>query len=508
MLFDTQQDERQAVKAGVQLALSRYRDSYGRFVQGKRERLEFISDQLTLLSRECAGATEADPAEVEKQLRIILADEVAVSEPERRDVTQQIGDETEGKDYEGRPDMPGVAEMDIKATQPVLIEELTDADAKVDLNEDTDKDGSGLSSSSSTKEACERCSTHEQQDGSIFCTGCNQFVLGESEEDPLEKEAQGMPPNPTTGMTCPSCGSGMNSDPNAMGHYICPNCGVSMQVSAPTQQPAQIQPAPGFQQGMPTGLGGGLYASLEKILEAVPEEHREAVAKRAKEIYADQGFELDENAQSPAEGDAELEQSGLPPAVEQTGNETADLYSSVVEEMANSQAAIAWSTAGDQDVIDIAEAYNLDPDTVRSSLKIVADFGDSVAVNGDLDGDPSTEGLVELDQFGGRIPTTEEEVDVDSAIQATADRTSISSEDAYTLVEDAYGADLGGQQYVSVGGDARFYLPAELVQKPGQDVDSPDESMEEAVESSAQTPPRFRSLQQFLEWDRNRTVSV
>jgi DNA-directed RNA polymerase subunit RPC12/RpoP len=462
--------------------LGRYRDSYAKFVQGKPERLTFITDQLTLLARECAGRADADAGEVEKQLRLILADEVAVSERERRDVETQIGDETEGKDYKGRPDMPGVVEMDIKATEPVLMDELSEPDAKSDLNADTNKNQTGLSTS---KVACERCTIRKRREGSILCAKCNQFVLGESEEDPAEPVTAAVK---ESNIPCPYCGAYMQAGATPQNptiqntqQYQCPNCGASIMAN-----PGQVQQpgGPGFQQGMPTGVGGGMYASETK--------------------EADQGFEVEDEAKSPAEGDPIREQETLPPAVEQTGNDTADLYTSVIKEMANSQAAQAWSTAGDQDILDIAEAYNLDPDTVRANLKIVADFGDSVAVNGDASGDPSTEGLVELDQFGGRIPTTEEEVDVDSAISTTADRTSIESGDVYTLVGDAYGADLGGQQYVSVGGDARFYLPAEFVQQPGQDTDLPDESMEEAVESSTTNPPRFRSLQDFLEWDRNR----
>lgn len=469
--YDLSLDERKAVKSALQLALSRYRDTFGKFVQGKASRLAYVDDHLTRLAHECSAAVDADPFEVEKQLRIILAEEVAVSEPEKVDVETPVGGE-EGNKYkyeDGRPEMEGVADSDIKETGPVLEEESREPDASVKLS-------------------CQRCSKHDHEEGSIFCGLCNNFVTGASEFDP--KEAM-------TPINCPYCGGLMQAPaagatPGAgQGQFQCPNCGATVMA-----QPGVQQQVPAFQQPADGGLGQRLRQG--------------PVAKIALDQDGDGVDDIDPNVQSPAESDPSTDQPELPPAVEEPEG-LAGNYSNKVEEMGNAQAAMTWSTAGDQDIQDIADAYGIDPQTVQENLKVVADFGDAVAVNGDIGGDTDTEGYTELDQFGGRIPTTEEEVDVDSAIQAVADAASLDPGDVYSVVEESYGSALSGQHYVSVAGDARFYLPSDLLpqaaEEPAEDVDPIDSTPEEAYVSST-TPTRFRSLTEFLDWDKKRHASV
>lgn len=251
-----------------------------------------------------------------------------------------------------------------------------------------------------------------------------------------------------------------------------------------------MQPQPGFQQGMQTGLGGGLYAKKEAQGEVGVEPEEEGI---------------EENVQSPAEGDPQEE--NLPPAATEDSNGPAEIYTGVVQQTANANAAMAWSTPGDQDIQQIAQQYGIDPDQVRANLRIIADFGDAMAVNGDPNGDPNTDGYAELPDFGGRIPTTEEEVDVDNAIQHTADRTNLSAEDVYALVKESYGGDLGGQHYVSVSGEAHYYLPQELMPQQAQpDVDSPTETPQEALVSSV--PAHLQSLAAYLEWEKAELASA
>jgi hypothetical protein len=81
----------------------------------------------------------------------------------------------------------------------------------------------------------------------------------------------------------------------------------------------------------------------------------------------------------------------------------------VVERMADESSATAWSTPGDQMLSDL-EADGYDPETVVA----VAEFGDAVAVNGDVtdktlagvEGELERDGY-ELTNYGGRIPSEE-----------------------------------------------------------------------------------------------------
>jgi hypothetical protein len=94
-----------------------------------------------------------------------------------------------------------------------------------------------------------------------------------------------------------------------------------------------------------------------------------------------------------------------------------------VEEMANGSAAQTWSTVGDQAADDAArEGFDKD------SLIGVAEFGDAVAVNGDIESEKTWAGvLAELEKdgyeetdIGGKVPTTEEFVDPASVIRHVA----------------------------------------------------------------------------------------
>jgi hypothetical protein len=85
------------------------------------------------------------------------------------------------------------------------------------------------------------------------------------------------------------------------------------------------------------------------------------------------------------------------------------------DKMANDSAAIAWSTAGDQMEDDIEKMGYEDP-------WVVADFGYSVAVNGELLDEGQTSnpppGYEYLD-LGGDIPCVEDFISLDSLVHAT-----------------------------------------------------------------------------------------
>jgi len=512
--LDVEQDERLAVKKAVALAVSRYNDTIGKFVQGKPDRLEIVDNKIARISLECAEQSKADIEEVDRLFRKHLA-EVAVTNPEK----QNVSDSAEYTNSEEVPQPEHGVRDDIKGSEPVLD---GDADGHIDLNEN---------SSLSQDEVNQR----------------------RRAEKPITSAKEANP----QATTCPYCGHMMTPTQNAANPAMsgqsqqCPNCGAQVMATPGTGMGAG---QPGFQQGMQTGIGGGLYAKCARCEKEAADEgsilcvacnhfvitgesscgcdceqcrdgdHCEGPQCHEKSPHYDDdgkpkdssvkegqgGLEdpdmPDDNVQSPAEENAPQQQ--LPPAVENDSNGPAEVYTATVQDMANSGAASAWSTPGDEDINQISEQYGIDPDEVRKNLVIVADFGDAVAVNGDPNADPQVDGMFELPDFGGRIPSTEEEVDSQNAISHTADRTGLSPDDVYALVKESYGDDIGGQHYVSVNGEAHYYLPQELVPQQAQqqpDQDSPQETPADAYQSSV--PAHLRSLAAYLEWEQAQTVA-
>lgn len=141
-----------------------------------------------------------------------------------------------------------------------------------------------------------------------------------------------------------------------------------------------------------------------------------------------------------------------------------DVFEDRVQTMANYQAAAAWSTVSDDDVQKISSQFGLDPAQVKDSLICVATFGGATAVNGS-EGVPSpdTAQFTQLHSFGGQVPTTEEQVDVPMAIQATAHELGIEEGDVQNSISDSYGGDLGSKYYISVSGTASYFLPKDMV---------------------------------------------
>jgi hypothetical protein len=102
-----------------------------------------------------------------------------------------------------------------------------------------------------------------------------------------------------------------------------------------------------------------------------------------------------------------------------------------VERMADQNEAMAWSTPGDAMASDV-EAEGFDPDTIVS----IAEFGDAVAVNGDLTDDTihTVEGNLERDgyeltRYGGRIPSSEAEVSAEHVVRAVSKELDRTEED-------------------------------------------------------------------------------
>lgn len=566
MFFDLEQDERTAVKTAVALATSRFNDTIGKFVQRKADRLSMVEEQVGRIARECAETAKADPEEVEKQFRLFLSKEVAVSEPERVKVDEKGGTETENSDEV--PQGENSVRDDVKASEPVLDDmpeqvNLADESSITSAVKEALPQASncpycghtmtpvqnaqnpaasgqqqqcpncgasiqatpggqpgfqqgmqtGLGGGLYSKTACERCETDDAQENSILCEACNEFVLTGQKQSKIG--------------TCAECGKKDVKVSYSAGYgFICDDCGKEIheinQKYPPEERDSKKEATeedhlretlamlqnqlaiakrrkPRDVSGSDAQAPARQIASIEAKIERI-----EKLLRKEAQGNPDEEVAQGEEVQSPAESDSTEE--NLPPAATEDSNGPAEVYTGVVEETANINAAMAWSTPGDQDIQQISEQYGLDPDEVRANLRIVADFGDALAVNGDPNADPNVDGLQELPNFGGRIPTTEEEVDVDNAIQHTSDQTNLSYEDVYALVKESYGGDLGGQHYVSVSGEAHYYLPQELLPRDSQpDVDQPTESPQEALVSSV--PAHLQSLAAYLEWENRQQLA-
>ena len=107
-----------------------------------------------------------------------------------------------------------------------------------------------------------------------------------------------------------------------------------------------------------------------------------------------------------------------------------------VERMAEESSAQAWSTVGDQ-AADDAEKEGFDPD----SLVGVAEFGDAVAVNGDIETEKTLSGVeadlekegYEQTDVGGSVPAQEGYADPEHVIRAVAKEMDLDE----NVVEDA-----------------------------------------------------------------------
>jgi len=514
-IFDPVDIAREADREATRLATERYRQTLGKFVKRDASRLAYVDTEVTRCARECAEAVGADPERVEGLLREVISadfpdegDAVGVTKPDRVDPS---GATSEMKNETGQPFE--VEKSDIRASEPVLDE--IEPDGRVDMDDTTadtakhtksaagkgHKPGCSCGFCKSVEElkrkkqdgdsggdkdeievtapeitSCFRCEKEAAAEESLFCAEC---------EGEIVKRAY----MPIHNVVCPTCGTTMQPSQTPQGpaqnQYTCPNDGTTIQVAPPAGQ------QPGAQPGMQQGQGApGAYAAVKTAEPSGP------------------GGDYDDPSamnQSPAE-EAPSDEAKLPPAARPDAgadeHTPSGIFDQIVQNMANVQAAMTWSTPGDDDVAQIAREYGLGDDEVRSNLKIVANFGDAISVNGEAHGDTDVAGYVELDNFGGRIPETEEEVSTDNAVTAAADKLRMDPESVYGQLKESYGGDLGGQYYVSVGGEAHYYLPAEMVHsgRGRQPAETPGELREPQPVASV------ASLAEFIEWDRQRTA--
>lgn len=131
------------------------------------------------------------------------------------------------------------------------------------------------------------------------------------------------------------------------------------------------------------------------------------------------------------------------------------LVEPLVEEEANRKAAQAWSTPAEGE-----------------KQWVLAEFGDAIAVNGDLLGDDDTIPTAPADwepsSQGGTVPTTEEEVSLEGIVRSLAKDLGL-PKSVLQPVEDALGRvarSASNLVYVSVSGETEIYVPPTKDEEP------------------------------------------
>lgn len=139
-----------------------------------------------------------------------------------------------------------------------------------------------------------------------------------------------------------------------------------------------------------------------------------------------------------------VEQDG--PAEDPSDEDILRALEDKIQSMADASAAEGWSIPTDE----MTNRFGKD-------VWVMASFGDWVAVNGDLVFErptPNPPKGYELTDFGGHVPTTEEEVSVESAVDAVAEEMDVPAE---RVQEVADSAGYGKFAYVSVSGDVEVW---------------------------------------------------
>jgi hypothetical protein len=134
---------REANKTGVLLARTRFNEQIRPFIKGSKERLAFVDTEIERIVAECALEAGADLEYVNGHLRAIIADEVAVTKPQSTPLEFSPEEQKEGtpppKWDPAKVNPEPNAVTDVMDHEPVLEDEARNADAQLDLNENTQK---------------------------------------------------------------------------------------------------------------------------------------------------------------------------------------------------------------------------------------------------------------------------------------------------------------------------------------------------------------------------------
>ena len=456
---------------GLLLAQTRFNAQIKPFVDAKPGRLSYVESEIVRIVAEASAEVGADEEYVESRFRHYLAEAydhpaVAVSEPERIDVD---GDREESlPPAKNDPDQKNPepdAETSVLDTDPVLVDEILEPDAKIDLNENT------------VKSHCFRCDKEMNPvvaAASKVCVECTEELKKKADLNLLAPAA-------------PSGGSGMSpAQPNTL--VQCDFCAAKGYHFEGTQQQVQEH------------INSQHAQELQQQQQQVQQTGQPPVAAKTA-APADDVSEDDDVAQA----DEGLESQSNP----------VHHFDDVVQDMADRAASIKFSTADPEEIQQIADQYGLDPEAVKEKLFTTATFGNYTAVNGSLvqDSDsqvPDGYGEVDLEGMGGRVDSHEAAVPVQLAVEKVAQDLQMKDDLVYNMLKDSYGDDLSEQYYASVQGEHRYFLPSDMLDVkdsgPSDTPTQPSQSVGPTPQPAQNTSPVAAkvTLKDLLEIDRRR----
>jgi hypothetical protein len=455
-------------RAGAILAIERFQTQLAPFVKRSSRRLAYVETEVLRIIAEVVNETGGDYEYIDNRLRAAIADAVLAPSFEKFPIEPPFPEGQRGgnpleKAIKGEGWQPD-ATTDIYDLEPVLDEEARTPDAKVDLGDSTAPD-------SGVGERDYKTTAYSAEDA-------------------------GDPKDESTWKPCFRCQKGLNPVV-AQFSPVCSDCTEELtrhsvdsydtQTTDATLPPAQTVPNPPVDSEIPYKCNGCERAGQEQVFPTKKEalEHAQS-CPNVQELMSQTMYARRKLAQPPMGGPPPggAPPGGMPnpnvgptpqPAPQapqpqepvQVGegldSSPSDQFEDVVKHLAERTTAIQHSTPPPDLIKQLAQRYGLDEHTLGQSLKIIATIGDVTAVNGQIGGDESTDGLQEITDVDGHISNQEVQVPSDLAIGQVAEDTGTNARLVQQMVQDHFGGvDLPDQFHTSVSGQVRYFLPPQM----------------------------------------------
>lgn len=435
----------QANRTALLLVNERYNHQLAPFVKGKQARLSYVQSNLDQIILIACDETGADAEYVAKEFNehLALLDAVLKNpgDVKREQLTQPGTDEPYSRNLspnseEGREGIVDADVMDRGEVPGAGREDSIEPDARVDLSQET---SDGATEVEGPKLSCARCGKQRLSNVSPVCKECNIALLKLAYPD----------------------------DDTALGF------------GAGAPEPG-FQEAPAVNPNMPYACTiCGREGSADEIRDHIGRDHADVLQRQNEMSPQNMGQDdLGVQQQISSWKLADVPQHEDAAEIQPLPQNPGDRFDDYVQKLAETAAARKFSQPSDEDIHSISSQVGASPDEVKNGLVTVAVFGENVAVNGQLGGDPTPpEGYEEISAQGlsGQQPTHDALVPTDLVISSVASDMNMSHDLAYQQVKDKYGADLPETYHASISGQVHYYLPSGMAgnQPPTSDETGP-----------------------------------
>lgn len=485
-LTEADDTARDSVRSAVVLGKLRFDEQLGPFVRTSKVRLDssLVQTELNRIIAEVANEASADVEKVGKALRHILADAVAVTEPEKTTLdsdktfggpSQSADSVPSGGDAKEESPLPGVERTDVNDSDAVLEDEILEADATIDITKPLDK------------QSCVRCQKEDAEEDSPVCKVCSDALVA------LAKKKEALAPNNSAPMQPQQPAAQQPGAPthlmplNPNAPYQCTVCGRTGtwdEVNNHLQTALDVPHMTAKQQLQMQDQQGTMQAQQPAAPQQAPAYHgsfreQNELVREAGVLTFDPAEPLDEMTDETVEaiwekmaGEYEKEHDEDAAVDSEHAQNPSSHFDYVIENMANRAAARHFSTPTDQDISQIATTYGLDPSEIKQSIQGVATFGNYHGSNGTIGpaeaGPPEGYTEVDLNNNGAGIQAHEAVVPMNLAIRKVSEDLNMDPDNVYNSVKSAYGGDLSDEYHTSVQGEFHWYLPQEVMAKATQ----------------------------------------